>query len=512
MAIPTAVQFFCFAATLLAGRVVRSVPMLYVVGGIATFVIGGLTGLMVAMAPFNLQAHDSFFVVAHLHTVLIGGAVFPLLAGLYYYYPLLDGRLLSERLGRASFWLVFTGFNLTFMPMHVLGLLGMPRRVFTYQSGLGWDTLNLVATVGAARAGGRLRGGAWDVVRPKRRQRGGAAQPLGRRYARMAAAAARPVVGHADDSRDRRALSALGPAAPGARLRRGPLLPRPTPRKGRREMLVTSTVDAEPQQCMRIAGPTFITLGRRRLLLPACSSSPPSSSTPWPAASTAGVAGRHPHLAVDGHRRDPREAVKHVGLGLHLPLYLRGRDGVGWWAMCITMLAVFTAFVSVLFGYFFYWTLDERFLLEARRGPGDGAGRSPPDAGRGVVGTDRGRPCARTPRTAPARSTCAIGLAAAAAVVGMVALLHGGRRAATLDPTASAYAATVWLLVIWCAVHVALGVVMQVYCAARRLAGRMTATPRHRHRQRDALLALHRSDRRAGDGRHRRISRAGVDP
>src|SRR5688572_24612966 len=149
VAIPTGIQFFCFIATLLAGRIVRSVPMLFIVGGLSTFVIGGLTGVMVAMAPFNFQAHDTYFVVAHLHTVLIAGAVFPVVAGIYYYYPLALNKLLSERLGRIAFWLIFTGFNATFLPMHLTGLMDLPRRVFTYPGGLGLEPLNLLSTVGA---------------------------------------------------------------------------------------------------------------------------------------------------------------------------------------------------------------------------------------------------------------------------------------------------------------------------------------------------------------------------
>jgi cytochrome c oxidase subunit I+III len=99
--------------------------------------------------PFDLQVHDSYFVVAHFHYVLIGGMVFPMFAGFYYWFPKMFGKMLDEGLGKLNFWLMFFGFNLTFFPMHILGLLGMPRRVYTYQSGLGWETLNLLATIGA---------------------------------------------------------------------------------------------------------------------------------------------------------------------------------------------------------------------------------------------------------------------------------------------------------------------------------------------------------------------------
>src|SRR5688500_16936263 len=149
VAIPTGVQIFCFIATLAIGRMTRSVAMLFTLGGLAIFVLGGLTGVMVALASFDLQAHDTFFVVGHLHYVLIGGALFPLIACCYYFFPLINGKQLSEKLGTIAFWLMFVGFNVAFLPMHITGLRGMPRRVFTYPSGLGFDTLNLVSTIGA---------------------------------------------------------------------------------------------------------------------------------------------------------------------------------------------------------------------------------------------------------------------------------------------------------------------------------------------------------------------------
>src|SRR5687767_3472063 len=149
VAIPTGVQIFVFIATMLAGRVIFSTPMLFGTGGIAVFVIGGLTGVMVAMAPFDWQAHDTYFVVAHLHYVLIGGMVFPLFAAIYYWVPVASKRALSELLGRWVFGLMFLGVNVTFLPMHITGLIGMPRRVYTYPVGMGWDALNLVSTIGA---------------------------------------------------------------------------------------------------------------------------------------------------------------------------------------------------------------------------------------------------------------------------------------------------------------------------------------------------------------------------
>ena len=143
IAIPAGLQIFCWLATLWDGRPIFKTPLLFVIGFIVTFVIGGLTGVMVASVPFDTQVHDTYFVVAHFHYVLVGGAVFPLLGAVYYWFPKITGRMMSERAGTWSFWLTFIGFNLTFFPMHLLGLQGMPRRVYTYQPDMGWGAMNL---------------------------------------------------------------------------------------------------------------------------------------------------------------------------------------------------------------------------------------------------------------------------------------------------------------------------------------------------------------------------------
>lgn len=149
IAIPAGVQIFCWLATLWSGRPIFKTPLLFVIGFIITFVIGGLTGVMVASVPFDAQVHDTYFVVAHFHYVLIGGAVFPLIAGIYYWFPKMTGRMMSERLGRWAFWLIFVGFHLTFFPMHILGLQGMPRRIYTYQPEMPWGGLNLLISLSA---------------------------------------------------------------------------------------------------------------------------------------------------------------------------------------------------------------------------------------------------------------------------------------------------------------------------------------------------------------------------
>jgi cytochrome c oxidase subunit I+III len=150
IAVPTGAQIFCWIATIWAGRPRYTTAMLFALGFIVVFTIGGLTGVMIASVPFDLQVHDTYFVVAHFHYVILGGVLFPLFGACYLYYPKITGRMMSETLGKWHFWLFFVGVNVTFFPMHLLGLDGMPRRVYTYLPEMGWGRLNLLATAGSA--------------------------------------------------------------------------------------------------------------------------------------------------------------------------------------------------------------------------------------------------------------------------------------------------------------------------------------------------------------------------
>ncbi len=149
IAIPSGIQIYCWIATLWTGKPKFSTALLWCMGFVIVFVMGGLTGVMVASVPFDKQTHDTYFVVAHFHYVLIGGVVFPLFGGVYYWWPKFTGKLLSESLGKWNFWLVLIGFNIAFFPMHLLGFMGMPRRVYTYLEEMQWGPLNLLSSIGS---------------------------------------------------------------------------------------------------------------------------------------------------------------------------------------------------------------------------------------------------------------------------------------------------------------------------------------------------------------------------
>jgi cytochrome c oxidase subunit 1 len=149
VSIPTGIKFFNWLATMYGGRLSFASPMLFACGFLSLFLIGGLTGIMLAAAPFDFQLSDSYFVVGHFHWVLIGGTLFGTFAGIHYWYPKVTGRMLSERLAKWQFWLLYAGFLITFGPMHISGMLGMPRRIYTYDADRGWAIWNQISTIGA---------------------------------------------------------------------------------------------------------------------------------------------------------------------------------------------------------------------------------------------------------------------------------------------------------------------------------------------------------------------------
>jgi cytochrome c oxidase subunit 1 len=153
IAVPTGIKIFNWLATTWRGNLIFDSPMLFVLGFVGLFTMGGLSGIFVAAFPVDWQVHDTYYVVAHFHYVLFGGSIFGTFGAVYYWWPKMFGRLLDERLAKLHFWLMFVGFNLTFLPQHMLGLLGMPRRVWTYHHGGLWETYNLISTIGSGIMG-----------------------------------------------------------------------------------------------------------------------------------------------------------------------------------------------------------------------------------------------------------------------------------------------------------------------------------------------------------------------
>jgi cytochrome c oxidase subunit I+III len=250
IAIPTGVQIFCWLATLWDGKLVMRTPLLFVLGFIVLIVIGGLTGVMVASVSLDSQVHDTHFVVAHLHYVLIGGAVFPLFGALYFWFPKITGRMLNERLGKWNFWLNFIGFNLTFFPLHQLGLEGMPRRNYTYLAEMGWGNLNLISTIGAGILALGFLIFLWDVVYALWKGEEAGDNPWGSDSLEWATSSPPPNYNFFR-------VPTVASRNPLWDPRRDELPVVTGLRSDRRETLVTTMLDAEPDNVTVLPGPTY---------------------------------------------------------------------------------------------------------------------------------------------------------------------------------------------------------------------------------------------------------------
>jgi cytochrome c oxidase subunit 1 len=174
IAVPTGVKIFNWLATMWRGDIHLKTPMLFSLGFITMFIIGGLSGVTHAIVPADYQQTDTYYIVAHFHYVLFGGSIFGLFSGAYYWWPKVFGHMLSERIGKWHFWLMLLGFNLTFAPMHILGLQGMPRRIYTYPDHMGWNVWNMIETIGAFLIATSILLFVFNVIRSRRR-----AEPAG---------------------------------------------------------------------------------------------------------------------------------------------------------------------------------------------------------------------------------------------------------------------------------------------------------------------------------------------
>ena len=358
VAIPTAIQVFAWLATLWTGRVVWNLPMLWILGFLIIFVAGGLTGVMLALVPFNWQVHDTHFVVAHMHYVLVGGMLFPLIAGLYYWMPHVSGRMPSDLLGRWAFWLVFIGFNMTFLLMHLTGLLGMPRRVYTYEAGLGWDWLNLLSSIGGFVMAIGIAMFLLDILLHFRFGRLAPRNPWGADTLEWAVAM--PVTTYnfisLPDIRSRHPLW------------QNPQLPFEIEegkhalaviRHERRETWGSDAVTGRVREVVHLPTNSWIPLQAGVVLAVVCLGL--LTKFYWVALGAALVAtfimlrwswfnGGHPDMAPL-REDDPTDP----------PLHSRTLDSPGRWGMLVTLMANGSLYASLLFGWFYLWTASPRW-------------------------------------------------------------------------------------------------------------------------------------------------------
>ena len=362
VAIPSGIQVFAWIATFALGRLQITTASLFVFGFLFIFTVGGLTGVMVAMVPFDWQAHDTYFVVAHLHYVLVGGMVFPLFAAFYYWAPAFSRRALSERLGKTAFALMFIGFNVAFFPMHITGLIGMPRRVYTYPSGLGWETLNLVSTAGAFLIALGVAIFILDLIRNLRPTVGDSAGNVWNagtlEWLENDTYAARSV----PYVRDRDPMWADPQLSKDVDEGRYYL---PGPLTGQRETLVTSPLLAEPQYVMRLTGPGWahvlaaVFTAAFFLLL----------TVKFVTAALIAAAGALVAIIVWLWETDkaPTEDVE-LGRGLTVPTYATGPMSHSWWAVIVMMLVAGALYLSFVFAYLYLWTVAPANWSAARPG------------------------------------------------------------------------------------------------------------------------------------------------
>jgi cytochrome c oxidase subunit I+III len=353
VAVPSGIQVFAWIATIASGRVRLTTPALFILGFLFIFTLGGLTGVMVGVVPFDFQAHDTYFIVAHLHYVLIGGMVFPFFAALYYWVPVASRRALSERLGRWVFGLMFVGVNVAFFPMHITGLMGMPRRVYTYPVGMGWDALNVASTFGAFMIAGGVLIFLFDMARNFRVAsednagnvwNAGTLEwlPNGDYATRSipAVTSREPLWDQPNLARQVEAGAWYLPNAP----------------TGGRETIMTSPIEGRAQAVLQMTGPgwahflaavftaAFFALLTVKLVYPAfaCGIIAIGCVVWWLWQTDPG----------------PTRPSVDIGGGITVPVYVTGSMSHSWWAMIVLMIVSGMTYACLVFSYLFLWLVN----------------------------------------------------------------------------------------------------------------------------------------------------------
>ena len=356
VSVPAGIQVFSWIATFAVGRAQFNTPTLFLLGTLITFTMGGLTGVMVALVPFDWQAHDSYFIVAHLHYVLIGGMVMPLFAAAYYWVPMMSRRPLSERRGKWVFWLFFIGMQVTFLPMHLTGFMGMPRRVYTYLPGTDWALTNFVSTIGAYIIAASVLLFLYDLARNFRFTvdddagnvyGGGTLEwlPTGLYSTRSI-----PVVKSREPLWDQPNLAEDVEAG------RYFL---PNSATGKRETIITSPIRAEPQYLQIMPGPSVWPL------LAAIFTAGFFVILTIQAYTPAVVSGVLALLCVlrwlwETDRPVAPERVD-IGAGITVPTYVTGPHTHGWWAMIVLLTVIGMIWVMAVFSYLFLYGVHPQY-------------------------------------------------------------------------------------------------------------------------------------------------------
>ncbi|MBL0933436.1 MAG: cytochrome c oxidase subunit I [Rhizobiaceae bacterium] len=364
VAIPSGIQVFSWIATIAAskGKFRINTPSLFVLGFLFIFTIGGLTGIMVALVPVDFQVHDTYFVVAHFHYVLIGGMVFPLFATFYYWTPMVSRNPLSERVGRWVFWLMFAGFHIAFFPMHLTGLRGMPRRVWTYPEGVGWDTLNMVSTIGAYIFAAGVLVFVVDLIRRFRPVITGGSSPdnpwqagtLEWLPSDVYSTRSIPLVTSREPLWDQPNLS--------KEVEEGRhFLPNaPT---GERETIVTSAVDGKPQYIIRMPGPGFAHVAAAVFTAAFFLLLTVKMVTLAAACAVAAVVAFL--LWSWGLDKGPGKGEVDIGGGISLPTYMSGPSSHAWWAMVVLIIVAASLYLSYVFSYLYLWVVSPQVWPDA---------------------------------------------------------------------------------------------------------------------------------------------------